>query len=422
MRILAVLLVVLLWNAIAGAKGKAPLQIDGNFPGGNIVVDAIEGDAVFLHQDLRDTKGDWFYWCFRVRGATGRTLTFHFTKGDVIAAMGPACSTDGGKTWKWLGREIVKAATQPGRPVPDSRDAKDAKPAQGPSFAYRFPADAEEVRFCLAIPYLEPNLKEFLAGYRKRPELKVATLCKTKKGRDAEVLYLGRPDGKGDYRIAFTCRHHACEMMAGYVLEGIMESVLSDDENGKWFRGHVAILAVPFMDKDGVEEGDQGKNRHPHDHNRDYAGDSIYPTVAAVKKLIPEWSGGKLDVAIDLHCPSRGDNFIHFVGGPNQESWQRVERLCEILHRVQKGPLTYAAKDNVPFGKGWNKSTGDLMSFSRWAGGLPGIFISTTIETPYASVKGKPVTVESARAFGHDVAAALRQFLETELPRQKNAP
>lgn len=51
------------------------LQIDADFPGGNVVVDGVAGDVVRLHPDLRDTEGNWFYWCCRVRGAAGRTLT-----------------------------------------------------------------------------------------------------------------------------------------------------------------------------------------------------------------------------------------------------------------------------------------------------------------------------------------------------------
>ena len=132
-------------------------------PGGNVVVEKVEGNAVFLCQDLRDTQGDWFYWCFRVRGAAGRTLTFTFTKGDVMGARGPACSTDGGRTWTWLGRP--QAMSKP------------------PSFPYTFRPDSDEVRFCFAIPYVESNLNEFLAQHADRPELKVATLCQTKAGR-----------------------------------------------------------------------------------------------------------------------------------------------------------------------------------------------------------------------------------------------
>jgi len=222
------------------------IVVDCDFPGGNIIVDGVEGDTVAIHQDLRDTEGDWFYWYFRVRGAAGRTLTFQFTRGNVIGVRGPAVSTNGGKTWFWLGSESVTDA----------------------SFRYAFPEDAEEVRFCFAMPYLETNLREFLERRAGNPHLKVDVLCRSRKGREVELLHLGRLDGRCDHRVLLTCRHHACEMMASYSLEGIMEEVLADTEEGRWLREHVEFLVVPFVDKDGVEDGDQGKNRRPHDHNR----------------------------------------------------------------------------------------------------------------------------------------------------------
>ena len=59
------------------------MQLDCAYPGGNILVEKIEGDTAFLRQDVRDTEGDWFYWNFRVRGAAGRTIHFHFTGSSV---------------------------------------------------------------------------------------------------------------------------------------------------------------------------------------------------------------------------------------------------------------------------------------------------------------------------------------------------
>jgi hypothetical protein len=413
--------------SVFGADAAAAFTIDCDFPGGNIIVEKVEGDHVYVCQDLRDTEGNWFYWNFRVRGAAGRTLTFHF-KNDVFTRQGPCCSLDGGRTWQWLG--MPKAAPAPAKPAAPTADPRlpagasqespkpaGPKPSSGPVFTYAIPAGADDVRFALSIPYQESNLREFLARYEGRPGIRTGVLCQTRKGRSAEVLYLGRLDGRPDYRVAFTCRHHACESVASYVLEGIMASVLADDDLGQWFRRRVAILAVPFMDKDGVELGDQGKNRKPHDHNRDYAGDSIHPEVAALKKLLPEWSAGRIDVAIDLHCPSRLDDFIHFVGGAEADFWDRALRLCRILEEGQQGPLHYAMSDNIPFGQGWNKSTGNLMSFGRWARTLPGISVATSIEFPYAQAKKTPVTADGVRAFGRDMAVALRKYLEKELPR-----
>jgi hypothetical protein len=386
------------------AAEEAPKQeprtprIDCDFPGGNIVVQRIDGDQVYLHQDQRDTPGFWFYWCFRVRNAAGRKLTFHFTEGNVLGVRGPAVSTDGAKTWAWLGAESM----------------------DGPSFTYAFPKEDDEVRFCLAVPYQEANLHAFLARYADDPHLRVEHHSTTKKGRKTERLRLGKLDGEPKYRVLLTCRHHCCEMMAAWALEGILEAVLADAPDGRWFRQNVELLVIPFMDKDGVEDGDQGKNRMPHDHNRDYQGESIYPSVAALKQFVPKWSQGKLRLAVDMHCPyirgggdgTSSNERIFLVGNPDQEMWERQQQFSEILQAVQAGPLVHDPKHNLPWGEKWN-TLKEPRSCSRWTALQPGILLGTTLEIPYANVAGQTVTAETARTFGHDLARAMRRYVET---------
>ncbi len=173
---------------------------------------------------------------------------------------------------------------------------------------------------------------------------------------------------------------------------------------------------VPFVDKDGVENGDQGKNRRPRDHNRDYAGDSLYATTRAIRKMVNGWTDGRLRFSLDLHCPGlrgRYHEAVHFTGGPSAENWQRVERLCEILRRVQRGPLVFDPADNLPWGKDWNvpSSFEKGKGCAKWMEERPGILIGTSIEIPYANANGQVVTAEAARALGHDLARAIRGFL-----------
>ena len=359
------------------------ITVDCDFPGGNIILDSIDGDHIAVHQDLRDTVGDWFWWYFRLRQAAGRAVTVTFTKSNVIGVRGPAVSLDGGATWTWLGAESV----------------------EGQSFRYTVPATADEARFAFGMPYLQANLEQFLSKHTASPFLAVGTLCTTKKGRKAELLRLGKLDGSAAHRLLLTCRHHCCEAAASYSLEGIMETILTDADTGEWFRQNAEVMVVPFVDKDGVEDGDV----------------SVHPTTAAIRHLVPAWSGGRLRFALDMHCPwIRGphNEDIYFPGGPEPVNWARVVRFGEMIERVQRGPLVYSTKNNLPFGQAWNTASNRSQgaSFGHWAATLQDIHVAASIEIPYANASGVAVTQETARLFGRDLALAIRTYLQESIP------
>lgn len=384
---------------VAGLTSGEP-DIDAAFPGGNVVVERVSGNDIFLHQDLRDSSGDWFYWCFRVRAATGRTLRFHFTHGDATGARGPAVSTDGGTNWNWMGREAV-------------RDA---------SFAYTFTQACAEVRFAMSIPYLESDLRAFLARAGTSDLVRVATLCTTPKGRIAERLHFGRIDGTAPVKVLLTARHHACESIADFALEGFMTEAMGPSDASRRMREAVEFAAIPFVDKDGVEDGDQGKNRRPRDHNRDYDGASVHATVRAIRAWAPAWADGRLRAAIDLHCPYlRGgiNDRIYMVGANDAAIWAQQQTLGRILEDVCRGPLPFRAADSLPFGKDWNtdKNYSGGTSFCRWVRGIPGLRLATTFEIAYADASGVAVTADGARAFGADLFRALCRYLDDDLRR-----
>ena len=370
----------------------ADVNVDADYPGGNIAVEKVEGDAVTLQQELRDTGRWWFYWNFRVSGAAGRTLTFRFTNRNVFGTQGPAVSTDDGLTWSWLGTRTVK----------------------GSSFSYQFAPDSSDVRFAFSLPYQEADLRRFLVRHKGNENLVVHELCKTRKNRAVERIHIGRLDGKPKHRALITCRHHACECTASYVVEGMMEALLAETDEGKWFRENVEVMVVPFMDKDGVEDGDQGKGRKPRDHCRDYVGKSLYPSVRTLRTFVPEWSAGKLRMAHDFHCPGARDNRIYQVGSSHEKIWTEQKKFGGILESIADRALPYTPANDLPFGKGWNKASNykEGKSFFQWADELEGIRLSSAIEIPYAQAGKVTITPDTARAFGVNFVQAMRKYLE----------
>lgn len=379
--------------------------ITADFPGGNILLEKMDGDEIYLRQELRDSVSGWFYWAFRVRGAARRRLKFHFTGGDVLGVRGPAASYDGGASWQWLGNEVVHRE--------DHADV---------TFAHEFAPQQEEALFAFCPTYTERNLYRFLSRWQENSRAQVDVLCRSRGGKDVELLRIGNPASK--LKLLFTCRHHACEAMASYLLEGVLEALLGEDELGNWFRANVDCAVVPFVDKDGVEAGDQGKNREPHDHNRDYIGevsDSIYPEVAALRRWVAAWFSPATEcIALDLHCPHiRGNENedVYFVGVPSQRVWREVMQLSTIWEYSRweysrQGAIPFEKRYNLPFGEKWNTGGNYAagQSFTKWASELPEVRLAAALEMPYANAGGVEVNPESCRELGRSLAQAIRKL------------
>jgi len=390
-------LLTLLLMAFGVRADETSFTLDKNVPAGNIALERIEGNSVYVHQELRDTAGDWFYWAFRVTGAQGRTLDFHFTKSAAVGTRGPCVSLDHGQTWSYAAEN---GATRY-------------------AFTYTFPTNATEVWFYETIPYLQTDWEAFLARHAadRGTVFETGVLCQSRKGRNVEKAVFGNLSGNPKHRIFLSARRHCSETMASFVMEGVLESVFAQDETGAWFRSNVEIMAVPFMDKDGCEEGDQGKNRKPHDHNRDYT-DFLYPETRGIRDWIAQRANNKLDIFFDFHCPwlyGSFNEFVYQVHEKHKENADKTSRFGKILEGLQRGSMAYREKDDIRWGVGWNtdKNYTAGRAVKTWAmDELQCEFVSS-FEIPFATANGKVVTRESCREFGGDIARAFRRYIET---------
>jgi hypothetical protein len=373
--------------------GAANLAIRSDFPGGNIVIDGTDGETVRLSPDLRTSK-PWFYWYFEVQAEKPGRFTFVLPAGR-IGTRGPAVSVDGGETWNWLGVEnvtfAIPAAKTPGVTPQDT-------------FAYEFTSAGQKVRFSVGFPYVQSNLDAFLSKAAGNPNLKQSELAKTLGGKSVELLQIGSP-GSGKTAMAVAARSHACEALASYVLEGFLGEAMSDSPAGVEFRKKYVLYAVPILDKDGVEAGDQGKNRDPHDHNRDYGTNNLYPEIKALQELAV---AQKVQVGIDFHCPAlKGDihEAYHWLGLKIPHISTNIDELSLWLGQERpadaNAAINFTSKppeppktENVPFS--WH------MSY------LENALLAVTLESPYARAEN----VDDARAYG---SALLRALVRTEL-------
>ena len=366
------------------------ITIDQNIPAGNIVFERISNDTVYVHQDLRGSKKPWFYWAFRVKGAEGKRLTFVFTQTYAVSPRGPLVSLDRGKNYEYLAEE-------------GSTDFQ---------FTYTFPKRAKEVWFYECHPYTPEMWEAFL----KRPhkgKFETGILCKSPKGREVPFFRMTPQNQKPKLSVVISGRHHCSESSVMYVAEGLIATFLEDGELGEWLRENIELTAVPFVDMDGAVEGDQGKWRTPHDHNRDYT-EFLYPETAALASLIAETEP---DIYLDFHNPGLRKKH-NYVYTPHKAEMHPIEPAFSLLlEKYQEGNFGYTVADDMPFGVGWNtaKNYTDGLSAANWVNiNIKSIKVSRTIEIPFTFAKETRVYPSNMREFGHGIARTLKAFAEGE--------
>ena len=403
-QILCCLSVVLATAAIADE-----IQIDPG-PGGNIIVQRIDGRTVWVAPDQRDIQQGrwWFYWSFRLRAPAEMPVTVVFSRQNPLGVRGPASSLDGGSTWQWLGADKVRSFQHEGQPAW--------------SFEARVPQAADEVLYAFCPHYRETHLRDWLARQPPDASLRIEELCRSRQGRSVELLRAGCLDPERSRgAVLLASRNHSCEAMATYALEGFLSAVLADDPLGRQWRENWEVIAVPFMDKDGVENGDSGKNRAPHDHNRDYNEQPLYPEVAALMERGAAIQD-RVVAVIDLHCPwIRGEwnDRAYFVGPEHKGFADKLQRFAAILARTQTGPIRFREQDCLAFGTAWNTASNwsQGRSCAAWAREtFPQAELVASLELAYADALGVEVNAGSARAFGRDLARALAEMLDQERP------
>jgi hypothetical protein len=381
-------------SAPADDATRGAVAIESDFAGGNVKVSVNTEGQVHVEPDLRGDR-PWFYWCFEATATRAGRVNFTFpekvagfTDGG-IGFQGPAISTDRGKTWKWMGVDQV----------------------DGSSFWYDFAKVDECVRFAVTIPYLEQDFAAFLKANASNPHIETSVLTKSRNGREVELLRIGAP-GSERKMVLVTGRHHAVETMASFVLEGFLAEAMSESPSGKAFRDKYVLFAVPFVDKDGVEEGDQGKNRQPHDHNRDYGEKSIYPEVQAIKQLDEEHD---FQFALDFHCPTlvmRDHQVMYFVGAKTHPQFNS-ENVSEFAKWIKQG-----LPDAAPHGPlNWLRDEDSPSPMnSRYFGFKDNAVMAATFEFPFAP-PGRKTDPESCRQYGRAMLRAwtATHFREPEL-------
>ncbi|MFV0268709.1 MAG: hypothetical protein ACK5HT_16410 [Draconibacterium sp.] len=124
-----------------------------------------------------------------------------------------------------------------------------------------------------------------------------------------------------------------------------------------------------------------------------------------------------MKLALDIHCPwiqGKNNEDIYIVGSSDKQIEQNQIIFSRLLEKNSSGEIKSYHKNFLPFGKSWNTGANYSQgtSFAKWAEGITGLSLSTTIEYPYAIISGTMVSKDNSRVFGETISFSIQEYFE----------
>lgn len=203
--------------------------------------------------------------------------------------------------------------------------------------------------------YYYADLLEDLARWGESPYV-VATesIGQSVEGREIWELTITDPEGDqgGRHRITIHARTHPHEIQSWWVVEGMIEFLLSDDPYADLLRETCVFHIYPMYNPDGVEANSTRYNAHGVDLEREWDKKEPEPEAAALKARFARFmeSSQPIRVALNLHSSSDPERYFwyHAASGTSEE-FARLERefidgVRQVFDRIM--PWDYAVSWN----------------------------------------------------------------------------
>jgi hypothetical protein len=166
--------------------------------------------------------------------------------------------------------------------------------------------NSDSVYFAIGYPYVYSDMINLVNSIEASPFTDVTDLTFSENGRAVKLIKITDPNvnDSSKYLAWIIARQHAFETHSNYVIQGLINYVISDDYSARRLREQAILYFVPVMDVDNAYNGGTGKDQLPVDFNRDWDSPSYWNAVNAVKQKIAETSSlNNFQFFIDSHNP-----------------------------------------------------------------------------------------------------------------------
>ncbi len=193
------------------------------------------------------------HWFFQVQAKAGAELTFVLHNFDNVW---------NGQRGSPIDKRTVCFISQDGH----SWEAIATEKTADNFLRFKVRADKGSLYLARLPPYRLYDLETLKHRIRADRRVDIATIGKTVEGRELEIVRVGNPDAA--HRVLLRARAHPWEPGGNWVVEGLIQRLLRDDESAKRYLDTYCVYIMPIANKDGVARGRTRFNQLGSDLNR----------------------------------------------------------------------------------------------------------------------------------------------------------
>ena len=293
------------------------------------------------------------------------------------------------------------------------------------------------VYFAYCYPYPFSQLDSFLNSLNHKDLLRFDEVGKSIEGDPLHMLLITNFNDSFDdlankRAVVFTSRVHPGESNGSYVIQGVIEFLLSNDPVAKNLRKKYIFKIIPMLNPDGVTRGNFRMNVLGKDLNRmwEEPDENTSPTIFNTVKMINKTLGCReIFFFCDFHGHSNKYNFFLYSCKSKSEYLNIDENI--IIQNPQKNKLTFY---ELVFETILNKENPFLDRFSCTNKINPSktktarailknkfdIDFSYCLETSIGAMRTKdgnvfPYTINQYKKIGRDFCVALNKLSEPKI-------
>jgi len=209
-------------------------------------------------------------------------------------------------------------------------------------------------------PYRLSDLDRLLDTIRSSRLVRIEPIGQTAAGRQLEIVRIGDP--AAPHRVFLRARAHPWEAGSNWVMQGLVERLIANDEEVRRFLHVYNVSVLPMANKDGVARGGTRFNLRGMDLNRNWdkpADPELSPENAALERWLEREiaAGRKPQLALELH--NDGNGLLHISRPPIptlEQHLARMKTLEALLRRhtwFTEGTTSPEFRNTGTLGDGW---------------------------------------------------------------------